>query len=375
MANDINYEYDPNDSRLTDIKSEEKTELSNLESTYAKMQGNADKAYEGQIDAVEEYEKKQTDLANQSLNLTIKEIEQNKADTKKDYIKEQSGAYVDWQRQSNEYGANAEQMAASGLQNTGYSESSQVSMYNTYQNRVATARESYDRAIVDYNNQISQARLANDTLLAEIAYNSLKEQTELAIEQAQYNNSLLMDLTEKQTEIKKNYWQRYNDTVTAIQREIAQKEEARVNDAQIAYTQAQTALAEEQMKKVQAEIKREQEETAAATAAAAAAKKAKNTKLVSKRTYNGATGSSKNSRLLGNKQTTEVSQYEKTNKPVNTQLAYNTDDLTKMGLAGKSGATIEQMVADGKIIKYREGNQYRFKWDTTYLKTQNRYWQ
>ena len=31
-------------------------------------------------------------------------------------------------------------------------ESSKVSMYNTYQNRVATARDSYNRAVLNYNN-------------------------------------------------------------------------------------------------------------------------------------------------------------------------------------------------------------------------------
>lgn len=246
MANNINYEVDPNDSRLTSIQGEEKSELSNLEKTYADMQTNTDKYFDSQIKGWEDYGKKQAELQNQSHKLTVQGIEQDMADAKKDYIKEQSGAYVDWQQQSNQYGANAEQMAASGLTNTGFSESSQVSMYNTYQNRIMTAREAFVRAETDFKIQIAQAKLSNDTLLAEIAFNTLKETTALAIQQAQYKNTLLMDLTEKRTALKSSYWQRYSDMMTAIQREIAQKEEARVNDAKIAAEDAAKALAEAQ---------------------------------------------------------------------------------------------------------------------------------
>lgn len=209
MANASNYEIDTNDPRLTDIKSEEATELSDLEQTYADMAGRTDEHYDAAIQGAKDYEKAQTDLANENLSLTVQEIEQNKADTRKDYIKEQSGAFVDWQRQSNKYGVNAEKMASSGLTGTGYSETSQVGMYNAYQYRIATAREVFDRANVDYDKQIAQAQLANDTLLAEIAYKSLVQRTELALEHAQYKNQLLIDLTEKKSTLKQSFYQRY----------------------------------------------------------------------------------------------------------------------------------------------------------------------
>lgn len=276
MADIPTYEVDLNDSRLTGIKNEEATELKNLQNNYNTMSTNTDKYYDKLIQGYDDYAQKQTDLANQSLGLTIKEIEQNKADTEKDYTKEQSGAYVDWQQQSNQYGANAEQMAASGLSNTGFSESSQVSMYNQHQNRVATARETFNRAIVDYNNQIAQARLANDTLLAEIAFNALQKSAELSIQQVQYKNQLLQDLTTQRTAMKQSYWQRYSNMMNVIQQEneLNEKtreyektyaenqrqfnaelaEKKRVNDSSIAYQSAMTAKAKKDAELTQAQI-------------------------------------------------------------------------------------------------------------------------
>ena len=58
MANTSNYEIDPNDSRLTAVKNEEKTELSNLEKTYANMETNTDKYYDKLTQGWEDYEKK-----------------------------------------------------------------------------------------------------------------------------------------------------------------------------------------------------------------------------------------------------------------------------------------------------------------------------
>ncbi|UKI57826.1 MAG: hypothetical protein L6V81_11235 [Clostridium sp.] len=84
-------------------------------------------------------------------------------------------------KESNRYGANAEKEASSGLRNTGYSESSQVSMYNQYQNRVSTAREVYINATKNYDRSITQARITNNSKLAEIAYDALQKELELGL--------------------------------------------------------------------------------------------------------------------------------------------------------------------------------------------------
>ena len=225
MANnyDINYE----DSRFQQVETDKKAALNEIDQTYGSMIGQAEKFYDYQIKANQEWADKQAQLQNERTDFEIQKIEQQKEQTRKDYLKEQSGAYVDWQKQSNQYGANAEQMAASGLKNTGYSESSQVAMYNTYQNRVATARASLEQANTNYDNAMTEARLQNNSILAELAYNTYKQQLELALQGFQYQNQLLIEQANKKTEVDNNYYGRYQDVLQQINTENALAEQIR----------------------------------------------------------------------------------------------------------------------------------------------------
>lgn len=234
-----NYKVNYDDKRLTDVKSQESAALSDLENKYADMQTNTDKYYDTAIKGVDDYKKQQTDLQNQQTDIAINEIEENKKRTEQDYQKEQKGAYVDYQKQIDPYGGNAEKMASMGMSGTGYSESSQVSMYNAYQNRVAVARESFNRAIVDYNNAITEARVQNSVALAEIAYNALTERTKLLLEQTQYKNQLLADLTNQKLALEQNYWQRYQDIVSQINTENSLAEQVRQHNENLAEEQRQ----------------------------------------------------------------------------------------------------------------------------------------
>jgi hypothetical protein len=146
---------------------------------------------------------------------------------------------VDWQKQSNQYGANAEQMAAQGLAGSRYSESSQVSMYNTYQNRVTAARESYQQAVLNYNNAITEARLQNNSLLAEIAYNAFQQQLELSLQGLQYKNQLILDKTAKKLEVDQMYHNRYQDVLAQINYENSMAEQIRQFNEQLAEEQRQ----------------------------------------------------------------------------------------------------------------------------------------
>ena len=219
----VNYD----DERFTQVENDKDQALSELEQTYAGMIGESDKYYQAQIDASKQWADKQAQLQQDKTDFAIEQIEQQKQQANKDYIKEQSGAYVDWQKQSNQYGSEAEKMASAGLVNTGYSESSQVSMYNTYQNRVATARESYNQAVLNYDNAIKDARLQNNSVLAEIAYQALQQQLELSLQGFQYKNNLILEQANKKLEVDQMYYNRYQDVLNQINTEIAMTEEIR----------------------------------------------------------------------------------------------------------------------------------------------------
>ena len=222
-----NYTIDYNDERFQQVEAGKQDALSQMNSTYDGMINQTDKYYQDQIDAAKDWANTQQQLQQEQTNFTVEQIGQQKDQAKKDYTKEQSGAYVDWQKQSGQFSANAEQMAAQGLQNTGFSESSQVSMYNTYQNRVAMARETFAKAVLNYDNAIKDAQLQNNAKLAEIAYQALQTQLELSLEGFQYKNQLLIEQQNQQREIDSEYHDRYLAVLNQMNTENALAEEVR----------------------------------------------------------------------------------------------------------------------------------------------------
>lgn len=241
---DINYE----DERFKQVENQKQEQLNNINNTYNNMVNQSDQFYQKQIDAVNNYADVQKQNQQANTDFAIEQINQQKDQANKDYLKEQTGAYVDWQKQSNKYGANAEQMAAQGMQNTGFSESSQVSMYNTYQNRVASARESYNKAVLNYDNSIKEAILANNSAMAEIAYNTLQKQLELSLQGFQYKNELLQTQINMQRDIDKDYYSRWQDVQQQINTENTLKENIRQYNENMAYQKEQDRIKMEYQK-------------------------------------------------------------------------------------------------------------------------------
>lgn len=239
MAN--NYEINYNDERLQQVESDKKQALSDLEKTYAGMAEQANQQYQEQIAASKAWADKQSQLQQEQTDFVIDKIGQEKAQAQKDYTREQSGAYADWQKQSNQYGVNAEQMAAQGMSRTGFAESAQVSMYNQYQNRVAIARESYQQTVQNYNNAIKDAQIQNNSVLAEIALEAQQRQLELSLQGLQYQNQLLIEQFNKKTELDNLYHGRWQDVLAQINQEYAMSEEIRQFNEQMALQRAQLA--------------------------------------------------------------------------------------------------------------------------------------
>jgi hypothetical protein len=233
----VNYE----DKRFTDVKNQEATAIKETKGTYDKMINQSDKYYQQQIDATKEWEAKQNELQQAQTDFTIDKIEQQKEQANKNYVKEQKGAYTDYQKATNQYGSNAEKLAVQGLNQTGYSESTRTSAYNTYQNRYATARESYNQAILNYDNGIREAQLANNAALAQIAYESLQKQLELSLQGFQYKNTLVLQRLDAVNQQKDRYYQRWRDVESQINTENAFAEQQRQFNESMAFQKQQAA--------------------------------------------------------------------------------------------------------------------------------------
>ena len=218
---------DINDERLVNIKNEGIAKEEEIGDTYDDIVSKTDDYYNRIDQSLQDYGETQKQLQEQRTDFTIDTIEQQKAQAEADYLKEQKGAYADWQKESNRYGANAEAMAANGLAASGYSESSQVAMFNAYQNRVATARESYNRAVLNYDNAIKDAQLQGSSALAELAFNTLQTQLQNQLQGFQYKNQLLLEKANQKLAINQTYYNRYIDQVNQINTENALAEQVR----------------------------------------------------------------------------------------------------------------------------------------------------
>lgn len=219
----INYD----DQKFQQVEADKQAAITEVNDKYNNMINQSDKFYQDQIKAVEDYAATQQQIQQQQTDFAVEQINQQKDKAQKDYIKEQSGAFVDWQKQSNKYGANAEQMAAQGMVGTGFSESSQVSMFNTYQNRISTARETYNSAVLNYDNAMKDAILQNSSKLAEIAYQALQSQLEMSLEGFQYKNELLTQQMAQKQQLEETYHNRWMDVLNQMNIENALAEDIR----------------------------------------------------------------------------------------------------------------------------------------------------
>lgn len=391
-----NYDINYGDERFGKVETDKTQAMTQLEQTYGGLINNSDKYYDAQIQASKDWADKQAQIQQDNTDFAIEQIEQQKDKANKDYLKEQSASYVDWQKQSNQYGTEAEKMASAGLTGTGFSESSQVSMYNTYQNRVATARESYNNAVLNYNNAIKDAQLQNNAALAEIAYNALQQQLELSLQGFQYKNQLILEQANKKTELENMYYNRYQDVLQQMNTENALKEDIRqYNETQkwqteqaelernhqlqrdelnrkfeaeqaelnkkhdFALLEAKTAaerkLAEEQHKRDMEKLKKQQEYEMAQLDKQLANEKAlysyKNS--VSGVEITGNKGITKEQDTLWKQTANEIQ--NGSNKPV------DTSNIIQLGYGPISAQQLDKLVKEGKVIEYEENGVIKFK--------------
>ncbi len=216
-----------NDKILKAIDKEENAAIKESDKTFDGMINQSDKLHQDQINATNQWGETQAKNQQDRTDFTIEQIEQQKDQAYKDFQKEGSAAYVDWQKQTDDYGSNAEKMASMGLAHSGYSEQSKVAMYNAYQNRVASARESYNKAVLSYDNAIKDARLQNNSALAEIAYNTLQKSLELSLQGFQYKNDLVLQKAQAKREIDNTFYSRYQDRIAQINHENSMAEQIR----------------------------------------------------------------------------------------------------------------------------------------------------
>lgn len=315
------------DKRLTDVKRNKSETLSDVEEGYRDFQGEYDDVYDKQIQAERDWLEEQKKYQQEQSDLSIHQMEYEKGQVTKDYQKEQSAAYVDYQKGINPYGANAEQRAAAGLTNSGYGESSQVRTYTAYQNRVAVARESYQAAVHSYNIAIEQAKLQNSYVLAEIAYKALQMETELSLQKVVRDQELFINKINTELQAENMYHGQYMDVLQQINAENAQEEQKRQFNQTMAFNREQFNWQKAQANK---------------SSSSGGSSRGSSSRTSSKKSSNKSSSSSKSS-INKNTQTTKKTS-NKSSEPT-----VDMSSVLALGYGPISASKLNSLVASGKV--------------------------
>jgi len=227
------------DERLINIENQKQQALNDSDNLYNGLLNDNQNLYNQQKNYANQYEKTQNNILDKQLAYNTGLIEQQKDIAKENARVEQNKAKNDYFSYINPYGLQAESLASQGLLNSGVSETAKLGGYNTYQNRLASANKTMQDAIRQYDNDINQARLTNDTAKAQKALKKLELQLNFAENFYNKKGEISQNQFNSRQNVDNNYYNRYQTEYKNIQDEKARAEAIRQWEAEMAEQQRQ----------------------------------------------------------------------------------------------------------------------------------------
>lgn len=165
-----------------------------------------------QNNLINEQERKQNELINQQTQMQVDELNREKDKIEQDTIKTTKGLYSNWQKQANQYGANAEQLAQQGLAHSGYAETTQTALYNTYQKNVTETLNNARDLKSDYDFKVQQARQNGSVQQAQAALDLYKQKAQLLTQNYELRQNREQYLYQQERDrVSDNQWQKTFD--------------------------------------------------------------------------------------------------------------------------------------------------------------------
>lgn len=172
-----------------------------------------------QNNLLNQQEQKQNEIINKQTQMQVDELNREKEKIDKDVTKTTQGLYSNWQKETNQYGVQAEQLAQQGLSNTGYAETTKTALYNTYQRNVTETLNNSRELKADYDFKISQAR-----------ENGSVQQAQSALELYSQKMQLLTQNYELRQNKEKYLYQQQRDKVADQQWQKSFDQQAKQNE-------------------------------------------------------------------------------------------------------------------------------------------------
>lgn len=168
-----------------------------------------DKLTEQQGTMLDESLKQQQDIVNKQTQMNVDALEKNKAEVDQQADKVNQGLYTEYKKATNPYGVNAEQLYAKGLGNSGYAETTQTNLYNTYQKNVTDTVNNAQKLKADFDFQISQARQNGDITLAQNALQIYMQKMQLLTQEYELRNNREQYLYQKEQDaLQQSNWEK-----------------------------------------------------------------------------------------------------------------------------------------------------------------------
>ena len=154
----------------------------------------------------------QRDIINRQTDLNVTELQRNKEQIDKDTNKTNKALYAEYRKATNPYGTNAENLASRGLGNSGYAETTQTNLYNTYQNNITDTLNNARTLKSDFDFQISKARETGDITLAQNALEIYNQKMQLLTQEYEMKNNRRQFLYQQDRDrVSDNQWQQQYD--------------------------------------------------------------------------------------------------------------------------------------------------------------------
>ena len=151
----------------------------------------------------------QNDIVNKQTDMNVAEIERNKQKVDEDVNKTNKALYTEYKKASNPYGANAERLASQGLLNSGYAETTQTNLYNTYQKNITDTLNNARNLKADFDNEITRARQTGDLTKAQNALELYKQKMQLLTQEYELKNNREQFLYQKsQDALAQSNWEK-----------------------------------------------------------------------------------------------------------------------------------------------------------------------
>nr|DAP29526.1 MAG TPA: hypothetical protein [Caudoviricetes sp.] len=165
-----------------------------------------------QNNLLNEQQKKQNELINQQTKIQTDELNREKEKIDKDVDKTNQSLYSNWQKQTNQYGVQAEQLAQQGLANSGYAETTKTALYNTYQKNVTDTLNNARDLKSDYDFKIAQARQQGSVQQAQAAVDLYAQRLQLLTQNYELRQNREQYLYQKERDkVSDNQWQKTFD--------------------------------------------------------------------------------------------------------------------------------------------------------------------